>query len=97
MAAHTVHTVGHSAHSAEESVELLQESGAQRLVVVATECAEPVRRPRHRSLGAEALLLRGYDVQHIMGPGQPNPATPRDVAVVEGDRITHPGGEPCST
>lgn len=51
----------------------------------------------HRSLVAEALLVRGHDVRHIMGPGKLTPATLRDFAVVDGDRITYPGGEPCST
>ena len=179
MAAHTVHTVGHSTRPAEEFVELLQGFGVQQLVdirtvprsrtnpqfnldvlpgtlaeagiahayckglgglrptskdsvntawrnasfrgyadhmqtdefrsalagleqlaedrVVAIMCAEAVWWRCHRSLVAEALLVRGHDVQHIMGPGRLSPATLRDFAVVDGDRITYPGGEPCST
>ena len=65
--------------------------------VVAIMCAEAVWWRCHRSLVAEALLVRGHDVQHIMGPGKLTPATLRDFAVVDGDRITYPGGEPCST
>jgi uncharacterized protein (DUF488 family) len=179
MAAHTVHTVGHSTRSAEEFVELLQEFGVQHVVdirtvprsrtnpqfdldrlpgtladagighthcrglgglrrtsedsvntawrnasfrgyadhmqteefraalaelerpaedrVVAIMCAEAVWWRCHRSLVAEALLVRGHDVQHIMGPGTLTPATLRDFAVVDGHRITYPGGEPCGT
>ncbi|MEX5258941.1 DUF488 family protein [Kocuria sp. CPCC 205263] len=65
--------------------------------IVAIMCAEAVWWRCHRSLVAEALLVRAHDVQHIMGPGKLTPATLRDFAVVDGDRITHPGGEPCST
>lgn len=60
-------------------------------------CAEAVWWRCHRSLVAEALLVRGHDVQHIMGPGKLTPATLREFAVVDGDRITYPGGRPCST
>ncbi|GGG54262.1 hypothetical protein GCM10011374_16450 [Kocuria dechangensis] len=59
---------------------------------VAVMCAEAVWWRCHRSLVAEALLVRGHDVQHIMGPGKLTPATLRDFAVVDGDRITYPGG-----
>jgi len=55
-------------------------------------CAEAVRWRCHRSPVAEALLVRGHDVQHVMGPGRLTPATLRDSAVVDGDRITYPGG-----
>lgn len=174
MAAHPVHTVGHSTRSAEEFVELLREFGVQELVdirtvprsrtnpqfdldelpgtlaaagightygrglgglrstsedsvntawrnesfrgyadhmqtnafgealgklellaaerVVAIMCAEAVWWRCHRSLVAEALLVRGHDVQHILGPGKLTPAALRDFAVVDGDRITYPGG-----
>ncbi|HST70901.1 DUF488 domain-containing protein [Kocuria sp. U4B] len=81
----------------------LEELAAQR--VAAIMCAEAVWWRCHRSLVAEALLVRGHDVRHIMGPGQQTPAALRDFAVVDGDRITYPGthpgtqpgGERCST
>ena len=75
-------------------------AGLERLAedrVVAIMCAEAVWWRCHRSLVAEALLVRGHDVQHVMGPGKLTPARLRDFAVVDGDRITYPGGEPCST
>jgi uncharacterized protein (DUF488 family) len=81
----------------------LEELAAQR--VAAIMCAEAVWWRCHRSLVAEALLVRGHDVRHIVGPGQQTPAALRDFAVVDGDRITYPGthpgtqpgGERCST
>ena len=68
----------------------LEDLAADRTVAIM--CAEAVWWRCHRSLVAEALLVRGWDVQHIMGPGKLNPATLRDFAVVDGDRITYPGG-----
>ncbi|MEX5269564.1 DUF488 family protein [Kocuria sabuli] len=96
MAAHTVHTVGHSTRSAEEFVELLREFCVQELVDIRTV-------PRSRTdpqfdldelpgtLGAAGT---GHPCRTVLGR---RPATPRDFAVVDGDRITYPGGERCST
>jgi uncharacterized protein (DUF488 family) len=73
-----------------EALGELESLAAQR--VVAVMCAEAVWWRCHRSLVAEALLVRGHDVRHIMGPGKLTPATLRDFAVVDGDHITYPGG-----
>ncbi len=57
---------------------------------VAVMCAEAVPWRCHRSLIADALVARGYDVQHIMGPGKTRQHELRDWAEVEGTRITYP-------
>ncbi|MFF0902320.1 UNVERIFIED_CONTAM: DUF488 domain-containing protein [Kocuria sp. CPCC 205316] len=151
MTSHTVYTVGHSTRSAEEFVELLRETGVQRLVDIRTVprsrtnpqfnldalpgtlAAAGIEHSYCKGLGglrptskdsvntawrnesfrgyadhmqteefraalaeleqlAEALLVRGHDVQHIMVPSKLTPATLRDFAVVDGHRITYPGG-----
>lgn len=57
---------------------------------VAIMCAEAVWWRCHRSMVAEAMLVRGHDVQHIMPDGRLTPATLRDFAVVDGTSITYP-------
>lgn len=94
MAAHTVRTVGYPTRSAEESVELLRESGVQELADIRTvprSRTDPQSDPDELpgTLGAAGHACR-------TGRGR-RPATLRDFAVVDGDRITYPGGEPCST
>lgn len=70
--------------------------GIGRLVAAMTEhtvaimCAEAVWWRCHRSLVAEAMLVRGFDVSHIMPDGRAVPATLRDFAVVDGTSITYP-------
>jgi uncharacterized protein (DUF488 family) len=58
--------------------------------VVVIMCAEAVPWRCHRSLIADALLVRGFEVIHIMGEGryQAHKLTPW--ARVEGTRITYP-------
>ncbi|AFM15633.1 hypothetical protein Mycch_0817 [Mycolicibacterium chubuense NBB4] len=58
--------------------------------VTAIMCAEAVYWRCHRSMVADALLVRGFDVQHIMGAGTLKPARLTGFAVVEGTRITYP-------
>ena len=58
-------------------------------------CAESVPWRCHRSLVADALLVRGIPVEHIINPGKRRPAKLTPFAKVEGTRITYPpeGGE----
>lgn len=71
------------------AVDTLVERGRRQRAVLM--CAEAVYWRCHRSLIADALLVRGVPVGHIMGPGKVVPATLHDFAVVDGSRITYPG------
>lgn len=70
--------------------------GLDRLIDAAAEhtvaimCAEAVWWRCHRSMVAEAMLVRGSDVSHIMPDGRLAPATLRDFAAVDGTTITYP-------
>ena len=58
-------------------------------------CAEALHWRCHRSLIADALLARGWNVLHITGP-DPASVTPhalRDFAKVDGETITYPPPE----
>ncbi len=54
-------------------------------------CAEAVPWRCHRSLIADALLVRGFDVQDITGPGRTRAHELTPFARVEGSTITYPG------
>jgi uncharacterized protein (DUF488 family) len=56
-------------------------------------CAEAVPWRCHRSLVADALLLRDIPVEHIIGPQKRRPHTLTPFARVDGGRITYPPGE----
>jgi uncharacterized protein (DUF488 family) len=56
-------------------------------------CAEAVPWRCHRSLVADALLVRGVPVEHIMGPNKRKPHTLTPFAHVEGLCITYPPEE----
>lgn len=62
-------------------------------------CAEAVPWRCHRSLVADALLVRGVQVEHIINPGKRRPAKLTPFAKVEGTRILYPpeeaGEEEC--
>ncbi|KRE25737.1 DNA repair protein [Mycobacterium sp. Soil538] len=58
--------------------------------VTAIMCAEAVYWRCHRSLVADALLVRGVDVRHIMGPGSVKPARLTSFAHVDGTRVVYP-------
>ncbi len=58
---------------------------------VAVMCAEAVPWRCHRSLVADALLVRGVRAQHILGPGPTRPHELTRFACVEGARITYQG------
>ena len=74
-------------------------AGLERLVAlgrdrtVAVMCAEAVPWRCHRSLIADALLVRGVEVRHIVGPGRAQPAALTPFARVEGIAITYPAAE----
>jgi uncharacterized protein (DUF488 family) len=53
-------------------------------------CAEAVPWRCHRSLVADALLVRGIAVEEIIGPQKPKPHKLTPFARVEGMRITYP-------
>ena len=54
-------------------------------------CAEAVPWRCHRSLVADALLVRGLAVRDIIGDGTPAEHTLTSFAVVDGTDITYPG------
>lgn len=58
--------------------------------VTAIMCAEAVYWRCHRSLVADALLVRSVDVRHIMAPGSAKPARLTPFARVDGTRIVYP-------
>ena len=53
-------------------------------------CAEAVPWRCHRSLIADALTVRGVEVRHITGTGEPAPHRITPFARVEAGRITYP-------
>jgi uncharacterized protein (DUF488 family) len=67
-----------------------------RLEGLALMCAEALPWRCHRSLIADALLVRGIPVTHILGreSSQPHRLTP--IARVEGTRITYPPAKEAS-
>jgi uncharacterized protein (DUF488 family) len=84
---------GYADHMADadfaEAVDRLVEWGRDRDVAVM--CAEAVPWRCHRSLLTDALLVRGLDVTHVIGPGRTQPASLTPFARVEDGRITYPG------
>lgn len=67
--------------------ELVERARARPAAIM---CAEAVYWRCHRSLIADALLVRGLAVAHIMGPGRVVEARLHQFAHVEGTRITYP-------
>lgn len=57
---------------------------------VAIMCAEAVPWRCHRSLIADALLVRGYVVEHILSPTSRRPHTLTPFARIEGFQVTYP-------
>ena len=62
-------------------------AGSTRCVLM---CAESGPWRCHRSLVADALLVRGIPVEHIINPGKRRPHTLTPFAKVEGTRILYP-------
>lgn len=73
------------ARGMDELVELVQ---GQRCALM---CAEAVPWRCHRSMVADALLVRGYVVEHIIGPKGRKRHTLTPFAVVDRQTITYPG------
>ncbi len=61
---------------------------------IAVMCAEAVPWRCHRSLIADALIVRGIPVEHIMSTTHRHPHTLTPFAQVEGTRITYPEERP---
>lgn len=57
---------------------------------VAIMCAEAVPWRCHRNLIADALTVRGLEVRHIIGAGQPQVHRLNPMATVSGGRLTYP-------
>ncbi len=72
----------------EAALETLLSLGAKQAAAIA--CAEAVPWRCHRSLVADALLVRGVEVRHIMGVASARPHVLTPWAKVEGLRITYP-------
>ena len=70
--------------------ELLDFISGERIVLM---CAEAVPWRCHRSLLADALMVRGVRVEHILSGVRCRPHTLTPFARVEGTRITYPAGE----
>jgi uncharacterized protein (DUF488 family) len=66
---------------------LIELAGGAHLALV---CAEALPWHCHRSLIADALVVRGIAVAHIMGPKNPQPHRLNSMAQVEGTKITYP-------
>ena len=67
--------------------ELIDLSKATRIAIM---CAEAVPWRCHRSLIADALTMRGIEVEHIMGPLRLQEHRLTPFARVEGEHITYP-------
>jgi len=67
--------------------ELLDRAREERVALM---CAEAVPWRCHRSLIADALVVRGVAVEHILGASRTQPHCVRDWARVQGTRITYP-------
>ena len=66
---------------------LIEAAGDERIAIV---CAEAVPWRCHRSLIADALTVRGYPVEHILGAARTQPHSLTPFAKVRGKRITYP-------
>ena len=70
------------------ALERLVEIAARRRTAIM--CAEAVPWRCHRSLVSDALTVRGVDVRHITGTGEPSGHRITPFAEVEGGRVTYP-------
>jgi uncharacterized protein (DUF488 family) len=67
--------------------ELLGHAGGERVALM---CAEAVPWRCHRSLIADALVVRGVAVEHILGAARTRPHALRPGARVRGTSVTYP-------
>ncbi len=72
---------------AHDLAQVLQLAQAGRIALM---CAEAVPWRCHRSLIADALLVRGVHVEEIVGPGRSEPHRLTPFARVQGTTITYP-------
>jgi len=72
----------------EENLSALVEAAKQRQIAIM--CAESVTWRCHRSLIADALVVRGVRVKHIMSLARTDPHELTPWAKVEGARVTYP-------
>ncbi|HYM97042.1 MAG TPA: DUF488 domain-containing protein [Candidatus Sulfotelmatobacter sp.] len=70
-----------------DSLLSLSEGVSRRVAVM---CAEAVPWRCHRSLLSDALTVRGHEVRHITGKGEPALHSLNQLAVVVAGRITYP-------
>jgi uncharacterized protein (DUF488 family) len=70
------------------ALDALIQATADALVVIM--CAEAVPWRCHRSLIADVLVARGFQVEHIMSATKPNPHTLTSFAKLQGTSITYP-------
>ena len=70
--------------------ELLRQARGERVAVM---CAEAVPWRCHRQLVADALVVRGLPVMHVLGPGVPKPHALSRHARLDGDRLVYDVGE----
>jgi uncharacterized protein (DUF488 family) len=75
-----------------DGLDVVLERARKHTVVVM--CAEAVPWRCHRSLIADALVVRGIPVIHLLSPTRSQPHVLREWARVEGTRITHPPVSP---
>lgn len=72
-----------------EAVERLRDEAlGERSAVM---CAESVPWRCHRSLIGDALLVRGFEILHILGPGSTREHRLTSFARTDGERVTYPG------
>lgn len=76
----------------QQAIEKLMELAGQELTAVM--CAEAVPWRCHRSLIADALLVRGVRVLEIASPTRATELTLHPWALVEGFTVTYPGEQP---
>jgi uncharacterized protein (DUF488 family) len=73
------------------------QAGVDRLLTfalggpTAVMCAEAVWWQCHRRLLADALLVRGVEVRHILSDAAPKPHELNEFARVDGQRVSYPG------
>lgn len=76
-----------------DAVDRLLGAAGERTVAVM--CAEAVPWRCHRQVLADALVARGADVRHILGPGKSEEHALREMArVTDGGDVVYPADEP---
>lgn len=74
-----------------KAIEELAEIARNKTTVIM--CAEALPWKCHRSLVGDALTIRGFEVEDIMGPNKLNRHKLTPWARVEGERIVYPGDD----